>query len=519
MKIIEKLKILNFKRFKNFEINFDPVINLFIGDNESGKSTLLSAIDLVLSGSRNKVETLGLDRIFNSESVTYFLASNKKIENLPILQIELYFNDQGNPDLNGNFNSDNRICDGLLLLCEPRLDLTPEIKEVLQEAEENFPFEYYSISFRTFSGESYTGYRKFFRHIFLDNTQINNEYATRKYISTLYGSNVNDSEKSKHQNEYRKRKEIFRNEVLNELNGRIPDYGFAIKTTSKANLETDLTIVEDEIDIENKGKGRQCFIKTEFALWKSKNPLDIVLLEEPENHLSHTNMRSLIYSIDSTESKQLFIATHSTLISSRLDLRKAILLNSSSSVPVFLYDLSETTARFFMKAPDNNILEFILSERALLVEGDAEYILMEAFFENHVGRKLDNSGIHIISVDGTSFKRYLELARLLDIKTAVITDNDEDYQTNCVDRYKEYIGERMAVFADEDESRWTFEIAVYDDNREMCEDLFGPNRKKLTVPEYMLKNKSEAAFTILEKGAKNVVVPAYIQDAIAWINE
>ena len=78
----------------------------------------------------------------------------------------------------------------------------------------------------------------------------------------------------------------------------MPDYNFAIRTNSRSNLETDLTIVENDIDIENKGKGRQCFIKTQFALQKSKNPIEVVLLEEPENHLSHINLVKLISYIE-----------------------------------------------------------------------------------------------------------------------------------------------------------------------------------------------------------------------------
>ena len=44
--------------------------------------------------------------------------------------------------------------------------------------------------------------------------------------------------------------------------------------------------------------------------------------------------------------------------------------------------------------------------------------------------RLEDSNIHVISVDGTSFKRYLDLAKLLDIKVTVIRDNDGDYQKN-----------------------------------------------------------------------------------------
>lgn len=517
MKIIEKIKIKNFGRFKEFSIGFDQNLNLLIGDNEAGKSTILNAIDIVLSGSRSKVENYGLDHLFNSEVIEEFLLSEKKYENLPILYAELYLNDQANKDLDGKWNSDGIPAHGIQLLCEPREDLSKEIKDILLQEDDNFPFEYYSISFKTFSGESYTGYRKFMQHILLDNTQINNEYATKSYIKTLYNNSIKEAEKNKHHNEYRKHKENFRATVLNDLNERINDYSFAIRTNSKANLETDLTIKEGNIEIENKGKGRQCFIKTDFALKKNEKELDVILLEEPENHLSHINMKKLIRRINESENKQLFIATHSNLISTRLDLRKAIMLNSNSERPTLLEDLPADTSKFFMKAPDNNILEFILSKKVLLVEGDAEYILMEAFYEKVTGEKIEDSNIHIISVGGTSFKRYLDIAKLLEIKTAVIRDNDGDYQINCIDRYDDYIQENIGVFSSTNNEISTFEISVYETNTNICDELFKAGRKTLSVQDYMLKNKADVAFELLDKKSEELVVPDYIKNAIEWI--
>jgi putative ATP-dependent endonuclease of the OLD family len=519
MKSIEKIKLKNFKRFQEFTVDFDEKINLLIGDNEAGKSSILSAIDIVLSGSRSKIETYGLDSLFNLTVIQDFLNSDKKYENLPKLFIEVYLNEQNNPDLNGKINSDEIVCDGLRLICEPNDDLSKEIKDILKQEEANFPFEYYSINFRTFSGENYTGYRKFLKHILIDNTQISNEYATRQYVSSMYQSTVVDAEKNKHQNEYRKHKQNFKDIVLKDLNNRISDYSFSIKTNSKSNLETDLTISENEIEIENKGKGRQCFIKTEFALKKNETDLDVVLIEEPENHLSHINMKKLIQRIASSENKQLLIATHNNLISTRLDLRKSILLNSNSSTPVLLNDLTEETAKFFIKAPDNNILEFILSEKVILVEGDAEYILMDTFFNNETGEKAENSNIHIISVGGTSFKRYLEISKILKIKTAVIRDNDKNYQVNCIDNYSDYVDDNIKISADANNDRYTFEIAIYQDNTEICDELFSAGRRTLSVQAYMLKNKADVAFELLDKKSNEIIPPEYIKEAIQWINE
>ena len=86
---IKKLKAKHFKKYKNLEVDFNENINLLIGENESGKSTILQAIDLLLSGSRNKVETIGLEYLLNKNAIKDFF-NNKKYENLPKLEIELF---------------------------------------------------------------------------------------------------------------------------------------------------------------------------------------------------------------------------------------------------------------------------------------------------------------------------------------------------------------------------------------------------------------------------------------------
>ncbi len=517
MKVIEKIKVHNFGRFRELTVEFEKDLNLIIGDNEAGKSTILSALDLVLSGSKSKFDNLGVDNLFNNEVVSEYLSSGKLYEELPVLYIELYLNEQSNYRLEGRYNSENILSHGVLLQCEPIDELSEEIKEILQQPDNNFPFEYYSISFKTFSGESYTGYRRFLKHLLLDNTQINNEYATKSYIKALYNSSIVDSEKHKHHNEYRKHKEQFRSVVLNDLNERITDYSFSVRTSSKANLESDLTIKEGNIEIENKGKGRQCFIKTDFALQKNERELDLILLEEPENHLSHVNMKRLIRRISESENKQLIIATHSNLISTRLDLRKAIMLNHNCDIPISLKLLSKDTAKFFMKAPDNNILEYILSSKVILVEGDAEFILMENFYNKIMGESMEENGIHIISVGGTSFKRYLEIAQLLNIKTAVIRDNDGDFQSHCIDLYVDFVGRNIQIFYDTNNECHTFEVHLFQNNENICNNLFSPRRRSLSVKDYMLNNKSDAAFELLDKESDNLIVPDYIKRAIEWI--
>lgn len=522
MNKITKIKLMNFKRFETFEVSFDSKINLLIGDNEAGKSSILTAIDLVISGNRNKIETIGLEYLFNSSVIDRFLASNKDYVNLPKLEIELFLSEE-NEETDGKNNSEKIDANGLKLVCKPNDDFSSDIAKILKQENCVFPFEYYTIEFKTFADQSYSGYKKYLKHILIDNSQISSEYAMKEFIKDIYISKINSpTEKYSHQHQYRLHKENFKNNAFKEINSRLEgDYKFAIKSNSKSNLETDLTIYEGNVSIDNKGKGKQCFIKTELALSRNENDLEIILLEEPENHLSHTNMKKLVHKISSSFDKQIFITTHNNLISTRLDLRKSILLNSATTNPLKLHDLPEDTAKFFIKAPDNNILEFILSEKVILIEGDAEYILMSAFFQNETKNAIENSDIHIIAVDGITFKRYLDIAKILNIKTAIITDNDGDYEENISNNFSEYNQDNIKIFSDTDNNRRTFEICVYQDNTKICDELFTKGRRKLTVQEYMVhkNNKAEVAYILLDKKGSEILAPQYIKDAIKWIKE
>ncbi|WP_411684691.1 AAA family ATPase, partial [Aeromonas caviae] len=88
MNCIKKIKLLNFKRFIEFEIEFDPKMNVIIGDNEAGKSSILQAIELLSSGSRHKVESVGLESLLNKTAISDFFKTDRSFEKLPEVHIE-----------------------------------------------------------------------------------------------------------------------------------------------------------------------------------------------------------------------------------------------------------------------------------------------------------------------------------------------------------------------------------------------------------------------------------------------
>ena len=91
MNYITKIVLKNFKKFDYFEVEFDEKINLLIGDNEAGKSSILTAINLVIGGNRRKVEAIGLDYLFNSSAIKSFLKSFLKYSRLSNFGFRVFF--------------------------------------------------------------------------------------------------------------------------------------------------------------------------------------------------------------------------------------------------------------------------------------------------------------------------------------------------------------------------------------------------------------------------------------------
>ena len=113
---------------------FNDDINVLIGDNEAGKSTILTALDIVFSGSFSKVEALGIDTLFNINAINSFLESDRNYSCLPELHIEVFLKDTGISDLNGEnyLNSNDIECDGLKFTCIPNEAYSKQIVEILK---------------------------------------------------------------------------------------------------------------------------------------------------------------------------------------------------------------------------------------------------------------------------------------------------------------------------------------------------------------------------------------------------
>lgn len=515
---IRKIKLINFKRFENYVIEPNARINILVGDNEVGKSSVLEAIDLVACGNVHKVEAIGLDRLINLNAIKNYKSGERTFETLPTLRVELYLSGKFDFTINGKNNTDSVVCDGIRMVCAPNPDYRNEINDAIKKYPDYFPYDYYTVRFSTFADEGYTGYKKKIRCVMIDSSSMNSDYATNEFVRRMYMqyTETDIKERVKHKSLYRQMRTNFQTSVLKSINERIQsnkDYSFGLKNGEAVDLSNDLMIYEGGVGIDNKGTGKQIFVKTDFALERSGENVDVILIEEPENHLSHVNLRKLVQRVAETKKGQLFITTHNSLISTRLELQNLIIMQATrESGPIMLKDLNPETAKYFMKAPPASIVEFVLSQKTILVEGPSEYMLLDEFYKNIAKHEPEYDDVHIIDVRGLSFKRYLEIAQKTGSKVAVITDNDGDFQKHCEEKYIDFSEDlNIHIFFHRYNRHRTFEIVLYQINRELCDKLFD-----MDAQNYMLNNKTEAAFQLLSSLTK-VMVPDYIKEAIEWI--
>lgn len=528
--LIEKIRLHNFKKFKEKVIPFNNGRNILIGENGVGKSSILLAISCVLSGSYSAIEKLGLHTLFNAEAINEFMNGDKKYNKLPVVEVELFIIDEvSNHEINGKKNSTRLEKNGLKMLICPN----EEFSELITESLENtniFPFEYYHVEFHTFSDRAYSSYKKYpdyIKYSYLDSSKVNSNYAMKDYINRIYESKTDRSLRHRINNRYRDTTQQFSDNLYSEFALEvIDDLKIKLNTQSENSFQDNITVEKAGILVQNLGQGEKIFINTEFLLTNTSDDSKIVLIEEPENHLSYLNMHKLIDKIIATgNEKQTFIATHSNMIASRLDLQNAIFFSENGIMN--LKDLELETAKFFEKAPDNNVLNFILSKRAILVEGDAEYILLNEFYKYLKDNEPYNDDVSIVSCGGKTFKRYLEIARILNKRVAVITDNDHKYEKNITENYAEYASDYVIIYADNDDLKHTFEVCLYEYNKSFIDNYLANASMTNGVQKYMLSNKAESAFRLLclftdnnpETNLEKFKIPTYVEEAIKWITD
>lgn len=542
--IIKKINIENYKCFYGtFSLELNEHINIIVGDNSSGKSTILEAINLALTGILNgKYLRNELSQyLFNQQIVDEYIDSlspDKDTQEPPSICIEVFFADSSFPQFNGDDNSDKKDACGLYLKIEYDEDYNDKYEELIDSGElKAIPIEYYKITWQSFARKSISSRIIPIKSVLIDSSSTRYNNGSDVYISRIIQEELDDSERIAISQEYRKLKEAFgENESVKTINTKIKDKSkildkklfISIDLDAQNSWQTTLMTYLDNVPFHYIGKGEQCVIKTNLALGHKKSQeANLILLEEPENHLSHTKLNQLLKSVeDELDNKQIIVSTHNSFVANKLGLENLILINNGESVK--LKELDDKTFNYFKKLSGYNTLRLLLCNIAVLVEGDSdELIFQKAYRDKNDGRLPIENGIDVISV-GLSFERFLDIAKLVHQPVAVITDNDRDYEKNIIQKYKEYeTFDFIKICADGNNSLNTLEpqfVEANDKNLDALRDVIilknrNQYQEKKAIVEFMTNDKTRWSLRVFENDNTKLNYPEYIENAVEWCIE
>jgi len=541
---ISKIKICNFKGFKGlFTLELNKGLTILVGNNETGKSTILEAIYLALAGLYGGKYILNelSQYLFNNEVIQEYLQSvnsGSPIEP-PCILIEIYFDGSIDPSFEGNLNTDHASkVEGLQFKIAYNDKYNDEYQKVVNAKQlSSLPIEYYEASWMSFARQPITVRSIPIKSAMIDSSNYRYQNGSDVYISRIVKDLLSPEEITSIAQAHRNMRDGFiSDEAIKAINNRISKestiidgkVSISVDLGTKNAWENSLVTQIDEIPFGYIGKGTQCVVKTELALThKRAQDASIILLEEPESHLSYSKLNQLITAIEAKYSeKQIIISTHSSFVANKLNLNNIVLLDNHETVKI--KDLA--SANFFKKIAGYDTLRLMLCEKATLVEGDSdELVVQKAYMQQNGGHLPIQDGIDVISV-GTSFLRFLEIVTCLKRPTAVVTDNDGDIEA-LERKYVDYLGDNQKSFIkicfDRTVDTGTLKIGTAEYNyntlepnllkangRDLFNKIFGTKyASDDDLRKYMKQNKTECAMAIFDT-TETIAFPDYILEAI-----
>ena len=526
MNYIKRLSIEGFKKFVTLQVDFNEHMNILVGENEAGKSTILDALRTVLNQQYRTSDKAVLRDLFNADMVSAFQA-NPSIKTLPHILIEVEFEldpkhknaDYFHGEVYGKRKQQPEKY-GVRFECRFDEEIGDGLDESIREGK--IPYEYYALTWMTFANRPYQMVKRPVNFISIDTTNNGTAASFNYYNKALFASKYDEGMRTKAKNSFRDQlDQAFEKIGLPEIDEK-RKFGIDGK---KVILEAILSVYENSVSLENRGSGMESLIKTKIALDK-KSGLDVILVEEPENHLSFSTLQKMLKEIsEKQEISQIIVATHSNMIASRLNLNNVLWITDDGAKS--LGSVDSKVAQFFVKADDNSFLQLLLAKKTILVEGATEFLLVPYFYEKMTGRTIEDDEVTVISCNGISYSKYLAIAESTNKKIAVITDNDG--KQNRIDDVSTFnkAHSLQHIFMACNVKDWTWEVCIYEMNQAKLGQLievqagakylfhekdYGPVLGK------MLNNKVDVAYSILTSG-EDFEPPHYVKDAITWISE
>ncbi|MDP4285524.1 MAG: AAA family ATPase [Bacteroidota bacterium] len=509
---ISKLNIKNYRNFKEFEIDLKP-FTLIIGENNIGKTNLLNAIGLIFSQDITffKKRMLEIDDI-NYETYQAFKKSASKWNGydkleFPEVKVEViltgFENNEDQEAIVSDWFIDDTFKEAKLTY---HFGYRGDWKVWATENEEkeiddiNLPIEKFEYSI--YGGLDQTKqvdwyFLRMLKMEFLDALRDAQKELIANNESKLLFKILNNRDKSKFDkikeslkqldikvddNDELKIVKIEISEMLKKMSLEQTEdqnkIGFRFSSLEHTEILKKLAIEYgvNPISIDRNGLGRNNVLfmslilshLTSDAIKKQNVFFRVVGIEEPEAHL-HPHLQEHLATNISTEvneGMQIILTSHSTHITSKLDLENTVVLyhheKTNEVKSHFILDGLENVKEkddketkehkhYLSRYLDASKSSLLFGRKMILVEGISEQILIPRFFELYTKKlskikTLQKIGCTLVNVNSVAFSHFLELVQNsrtknenFFIKCLVLTDQDteqRDKKGELVERAK-----------------------------------------------------------------------------------
>lgn len=425
LKMLKYLCIKNFRSFKDFRINFNKDLNIIIGQNDAGKTSLILALKTVFGfykADKNDFNDFNSNMIISveDEDASYLFeseyshedekvsSSNKfKLSNNKITEIDLYLDSEDFEELSSENKKDKLIefCKIFNVSCQKRWNLETlfeKVKSALDSAEYLDYSSKYPISF--LDGKHFENLVSFFDDTFFKEikSDIWNKDVGGNSFNELLQETIDEykeeqlgSDSSELLND--KLKQFFPNFEKIDLN---------VTTVPKLNLEIDVKILnKDGSTVFHEKMGDGTKRRTTMALFEhktDKNDLCYVF-DEPDTHL-HIKAQQDIYNIFqelyAERNKQVFITTHSPFLINTVKPKHLHYLFLNSENQSKLLDVDSENLEELLNELGVNNSDLFFTNKILVVEGETEELFLPKIYDKVYERPFSYNLVKILKAEG-----------------------------------------------------------------------------------------------------------------------